>query len=258
MNEKAGELGLENTHFVTPHGLDKDEHYTTAYELAKMADYALNLEKFREVVATKSYTITINGYPKAINNTNELLGNVTGVYGVKTGFTNNAGRCITTSAMRDNFDIITVVLGADTKKFRTKDSIALIEYTYANYIQVNLRDIAETQFKEWEAINEGRIYINKGVKNTVKVKLNESKYTLYPVNQNEVKDIEIKINCTSYLEAPVAKNTVVGELEIKINEEIIESVEILVQEEIRKKEVSDYFYEIISNYDIILKTVLSR
>ena len=93
MNNKAKELNLENTHFVTPHGLDNPEHYTTAVELAKLADYALKNETFAKVVNTKTYTVTINGYPKTISNTNELLGNIEGVNGVKTGFTNNAGRC---------------------------------------------------------------------------------------------------------------------------------------------------------------------
>ena len=73
MNKKAKELGLEHSHFITPHGLDKDEHYTTAYELAVMADYALNIKEFAKVVSTKNYTVTINGYPKNISNTNELL-----------------------------------------------------------------------------------------------------------------------------------------------------------------------------------------
>lgn len=73
MNEKAKEMGLSNSHFITPHGLDNEGHYTTALELAKMADYALNIEKFAKVVNTKSYTVNINGYPKNINNTNELL-----------------------------------------------------------------------------------------------------------------------------------------------------------------------------------------
>lgn len=73
MNNKAKELGLEHSHFITPHGLDNAEHYTTAYELSVMADYALNIEEFAKVVSTKSHTVTINGYPKTINNTNELL-----------------------------------------------------------------------------------------------------------------------------------------------------------------------------------------
>ena len=126
MNAKAKELGLKNTHFAVPHGLDNEEHYTTALELAKITDYALKIEKFRNIVATKEYNVTINGYNKVISNTNELLGSLDGVYGVKTGFTNGAGRCLVTSCKRGELDIITIVLGADTKKIRTTDSINLI------------------------------------------------------------------------------------------------------------------------------------
>ncbi len=120
MNEKANELGLKNTHFVTPHGLDEPQHYTTAYELAKITDYALTNEKFCKIVKTKTATININGVPKQISNTNELLGALNGVDGVKTGFTNNAGRCLVTSTSRNGHQIICVVLGADTKKIRTR------------------------------------------------------------------------------------------------------------------------------------------
>ena len=74
MNNKANELGLTNTHYESPHGLDSDGHYTTAYELAKLADYALKNETFSNIVGTKNYTVTINGYPKNLSNTNELLG----------------------------------------------------------------------------------------------------------------------------------------------------------------------------------------
>ena len=74
MNNKASELGLVSTHFITPHGLDNDEHYTTAYELALIADYALQNDTFMKIVGSQSHTITINNYPKNISNTNELLG----------------------------------------------------------------------------------------------------------------------------------------------------------------------------------------
>ena len=90
MNETAREIGLVNSNFVYAHGLDDPNHYTTPYELALLTDYALNNDVFRKMVSTRTYTVTINGYPMAINNTNELLGYLDGVYGVKTGFTNNA------------------------------------------------------------------------------------------------------------------------------------------------------------------------
>ncbi len=94
MNQKAEELGLSNTHFVTPHGLDDANHYTTAYELAVLTDYALNNESFRNIVNTQCTTITINGNARTINNTNELLGYLPGVNGVKTGFTNGARKVL--------------------------------------------------------------------------------------------------------------------------------------------------------------------
>ncbi len=74
MNKKAQELGLKNTHFVTPHGLDEQKHYTSAYELAKITDYALNNKKFAKIVNTKETSIHINGNEKQLSNTNELLG----------------------------------------------------------------------------------------------------------------------------------------------------------------------------------------
>lgn len=90
MNQKAEELGLSNTHFVTPHGLDDEDHYTTAYELALLTDYALENETFRKIVNTQSTSININGSSRSIGNTNELLGYLQGINGVKTGFTNGA------------------------------------------------------------------------------------------------------------------------------------------------------------------------
>ena len=83
MNKKAKELNLNNSHFETPHGLDSDGHYTTAYELALMADNALQNDLFRKIVGTKHHTILINNVPKDLNNTNELLGVLNGVYGIK-------------------------------------------------------------------------------------------------------------------------------------------------------------------------------
>ena len=157
MNKKAKELNLKDTHFVTPHGLDDPEHYTTAYELAKITDYALENKTIAKVVSTKFYTININGYPKDLSNTNELLGVLNGVVGIKTGFTNNAGRCLVTETKRDNMDIITVVLGADTKKDRTKDSVKLIEYAFANYEIVNIEEKINTEFENWKNINTQRI-----------------------------------------------------------------------------------------------------
>lgn len=116
MNQKAKELKLNHTHFTSPHGLDDKEHYTSAYELAIITDYALKNEQFKNFVETKTVNITQDGYCRSISNTNELLGNCEGVYGVKTGFTFNAGRCLVSSCNRNNMDVIVVVLRCKYKK----------------------------------------------------------------------------------------------------------------------------------------------
>ena len=161
MNDKAAKLNLENTHFVTPHGLDNDEHYTTAYELALLSNYALKNKDFAQIVGTKSYTVTINNYTKTLSNTNELLGTLNGIYGIKTGFTNGANRCLVTASKRGNMDIICVVLGADTKNFRTKDSIKLIEYVFKEYEPVNLNTLIKEKFDTWQKENLNDFYIEK-------------------------------------------------------------------------------------------------
>lgn len=247
MNSKAKELGLKDTHFVTPHGLDDPEHYTTAYELAKITDYALKNEKFAKIVSTKNYTISINGYSKELVNTNELLGYLQGVNGVKTGFTNNAGRCLVTSVNRDEFEIITVVLGADTKKIRTADSVKLIEYAYKNYRHINIENIVKEKFDTWKNINEKRIVVEKGKYIDVKLELGEIKNKIIPIKNNDVDNVNIEINCLYYLVAPVEKRNTVGNLKVILSGEVIEVIDILNKEEIEKKNRKDYFFEFLKS-----------
>lgn len=209
MNSKAKELGLTDTHFVTPHGLDDPEHYTTAYELAKLADYALKNDTFANVVNTKNYTVNINGYPKDISNTNELLGYLDGVNGVKTGFTNNAGRCLVTSVNRNGFEIITVVLQADTKKIRTADSIKLIEYVYQNYELVNIKEMVDERFNQWCRINMGRIQIDKGKTDEVNLYIEDLENDIIAMKKMYKDNVELDINSLYYLEAPVEQDSII-------------------------------------------------
>lgn len=257
MNKKAEELGLENTHFVTPHGLDEPNHYTTAYELAKITDYALNLKKFATIVNTEIATIYINGNEKQLNNTNELLGNLNGVDGVKTGFTNGAGRCLVTSTTRDKHQIICVVLGADTKKIRTEDSIKLIEYAFSNYEYINIKEKIQDKFKEWKNENLRNIQIIKGIKNIPEIDLGTIQYEEVPINKNSIKDIEIEVNCEQLLQAPIQESQVIGRIEVKIKQDIITSVDIVVKEEIKKKNILDYMEQLLINYNTYLQNAMS-
>lgn len=245
MNKKARKLNLTSTHFMVPHGLDMDGHYTTAYELAKMADYALKNEKLKEIVSTKTCTININNNPKVISNTNELLGSVSGVYGVKTGFTNGAGRCLVTACKRDSLDIITVIIGADTKKIRTSDSMKLIEYSFKNYQIINIKQKVEEQFEKWKELNEKRIIINKGKNSKVELKLEDINFEKMAVKNTQLDNITIEINSLYYLEAPIEKNRVIGNVKIMLGKDTIGVLQIYNKNEIEKKDVKSYLMEFL-------------
>ena len=117
---------------------------------------------FKEIVGRTSAEITINGNTKTINNTNEVLcSNIEGVYGVKTGFTNNAGRCLVTSVKRGSMDLIIVVLMADTREDRKKDTLKLIDYAYKEYRIENIEEKVKEEYENWKKINQSRIYIEK-------------------------------------------------------------------------------------------------
>ena len=256
MNEKAIELGLTNTHFVTPHGLDDANHYTTALELAKLTDYAMDNETFAKIVGTKSTTIYINNQSRQINNTNELLGVLNGVVGVKTGFTNNAGRCLVTETKRNNMDIITIVLGADTKKDRTKDSVNLIEYTFSKYKMYNLEEQIIKEFNKWKNINEKRILIIKGKTSNPKLALGAIEKATIPICDND--KIEYSINALTEIEAPVEQWNVMGKLTVKINGEILESIDIVNVNEVQKRDWKDYFKIVLNRFEDMGKMLINQ
>ena len=114
MNSKAQELGLSDTHFVTPSGLDADGHYTTALELARLTAYAMKEETFREIVACRSAEVEFGNppYKRTLYNSNKMLARYDGAIGVKTGFTDNARRCLVSAAERDGVTLIAVTLNA--------------------------------------------------------------------------------------------------------------------------------------------------
>lgn len=256
MNEKAIELGLTNTHFVTPHGLDDANHYTTALELAKLTDYAMDNETFAKIVGTKSTTIYINNQSRQINNTNELLGVLNGVVGVKTGFTNNAGRCLVTETKRNNMDIITIVLGADTKKDRTKDSVNLIEYTFSKYKMYNLEEQIIEEFNKWKNINEKRILIIKGKTSNPKLALGAIEKATIPVCDND--KIEYSINALTEVEAPVEQWNVMGTLTVKLNGEILENIDIVNVNEVQKRDWKDYFKIVLNRFEDMGKMLINQ
>lgn len=257
MNNKAKELGLNNSHFESPHGLDSDNHYTTAYELALLADYALQNSTFRNIVGTKNYTITINGYPKNITNTNELLGSLDGVYGVKTGFTNGANRCLVTSCKRGEMDIICVVLGCDTKNFRTQDSIKLINYTFENFEYLDIKNLIDRKFENYKNNNTNPFEINKGVSNDLEIRCFSTEPSIIPIKKDEKNSIKVNFELKKSLEAPINTNLKVGSFRVYSDNRTILEGDILTTNSIDKKKPSYYFTSIFKNFSSILNNSFS-
>ncbi len=258
MNNKAKELGLSNSHFESPHGLDSDNHYTTAYELAILSDYALKNSTFFNIVGTKNYTITINGNPKNISNTNELLGNLLGVYGIKTGFTNGANRCLVTACRRDNMDIICVVLGCDTKKFRTSDSIKLIEYAFKNFEYVNIEEKINQEFEKWKQENITNFNIDKGLSSNIEIKYSDLKTPIIPINKRDIPSLNININVNQNLDAPIYENAIIGEIEVFAGSDYIIKSNVISSNFIPKKNFINYIYEFFKNYSSIVDSIYTH
>lgn len=253
MNAKALELGLTNTHFETPHGLDSNEHYTTAYELAILSNYALNNPTFAKIVGTKNYTITINGSPKDLSNTNELLGNMEGVYGIKTGFTNGANRCLVTACKKNNIDIICVVLGADTKKFRTIDSIKLINYVFNNFVVYDLESFVNKNFEDWKKDNLNTFIINKGLSQDVLLNIENLYISKVPIRKDLINSFEMKVECQKYFKAPVKGNSSIGNIVISNSGKEIAKCNISIMNDIDKKNSSYYFIYLLKNISSIIQ-----
>jgi len=247
MNKKVEELNLKNTHFVTPHGLDDNNHYTTAYELALLTNYALNNKTFKEIVNTKTATIYINGNPKEISNTNELLGNLDGIYGVKTGFTFNAGRCLVSACTRDNFDIIVVVLGADTKGIRTLDSRNIINYIYNNFEPVNTYDLVLKSFENYKLYFNKNIILEKTIDSPI-IKISEVPNYTFPLQKNSIMDLKTKTFTFSKLHGTSLKDTKIGYLTMYYKGRILYSLDISLDNTISRNTWQYYFKSVFKDY----------
>ena len=236
MNDKAKILGLTSTNFVNPHGLDNENHYTTAKEMAYLTRYALKNPYIDEAVKTKSITINFGSFTKTLNNTNSLLRTYEKADGVKTGFTNGAERCLVSSATDNDRRYICVLLGATTTKIRFNTSKLLLEETFKKY-------------KTMDISNYLKFYINI---NVVKGKIPNYEESIndnmsYPLTSEEYDSIYIKQDIVQSLEAPVAAGTKIGKVEVYLENEKLYEKEIFLKENIYKKNIIDYINEALSN-----------
>lgn len=230
MNDKAKELGLNNTNYITPHGLDKPGQYSTAYDLAILTKYAFKNEIFGKIVSTVSTSIP-NRY---LHNTNEMLELYKGADGVKTGFTGQAGRCLVTSATRDDWRIISVVLNCPSRTSRARSSTKILDYAFLTYKRYELAEAGEIISK---------IPVNKGLVPEVSVFTVDS--IVIPLSQKEYEQLRIEIVLPEELKAPIEANNKVGRVEYWIDSEKIAQNDLLTSNSVIKKGFFNYFIELI-------------
>ncbi|HEX3033207.1 MAG TPA: D-alanyl-D-alanine carboxypeptidase family protein, partial [Bacillota bacterium] len=140
MNTRAAAIGARDTHYANPHGLDDPEHYSSAYDLALLARYGLlKVPGFAGLVSTIKQELPWVGHPysRVLRNRNKLLTSYPGANGVKTGFTDRAGRCLVSSARRGELQLIAVVMDSPDI---FKESASLLDWGYANYQNVKVTD----------------------------------------------------------------------------------------------------------------------
>ena len=238
MNKRAKELGAVNTTFKNPHGLDEEGHLTTAHDLALIARELIKHEEILKLTSTYETTITHkNGKSLWLVNTNKLIKFYNGLDGLKTGFTDNAGYCLTGTMLRNNMRLITVTMKAPTKEDRNTDTINLMEYAYSMYYK-------STLIKKDKKI--GDMFIDNAKKRKISYYLKEDASVILDKDVRNIKyNYSVKLN---NVKAPLKKNDVVGTLTLHLNNQDI-NYNLIVKENIKK---SNYFVR-LNNYlkDII-------
>jgi D-alanyl-D-alanine carboxypeptidase (penicillin-binding protein 5/6) len=234
MNQRAKELGMNNTHFENPTGLDDDvtDHLTTAYDIALMSRELLKHEKITEY--STIWMDTVRNGEFGLTNTNRLVRFYRGITGLKTGSTSKAGFCVSASAKRDELHLIAVIMGSESSDLRNASATKLLDFGFANYsvYQNNSstaqdvrvfggeKDFVHTKFDEYETL------MNKG---------SESKVT-YEIILNE------------NISAPVKMGDMVGKVVYKIGEETLAESPVYATENIEKIGFGSYIYRIFKNF----------
>lgn len=217
MNKKALELGLSNTHFSNPHGLDDKEHYTTARELAQIMAYALQNESFMAICGTYKKVLQREGGTRLLVNHNRLLKAYKGVIAGKTGFTKKSGRCLVSLAEREGLRLICVTLDAPND---WADHTSLYDFGFTNYKRVTPDRVAID------------VPVISGTKGSVLVTSQNELSMLIP---SELSDkIEVTISAPRFLFADVKKGEMVGKAIYTCNGKILASAPLYACEDIPK------------------------
>ena len=249
MNKKAEELGCKNTHFVNPNGIHNQNHYTTAYDMYLISDYAMKNETFKEIVSTYEYTLSpTNKHPlkdRIMKNTNNFVNPKNAYYnkivnGIKTGTTKQAGNCLITDSSDNGLEFITVVLGAQTANSKFSETNKMINFAYDNYKLTKIHD-------KGDIIQN--IEVKKATKKTKDLNLVISDDITAMANKKiKVDEIEPEIVLNEDIKAPIGQGQELGI--IKYNVDGLEyKAKLLAETEV---ELKTYYVEILIGVGIFI------
>jgi D-alanyl-D-alanine carboxypeptidase (penicillin-binding protein 5/6) len=210
MNNFVKKIGANNTNIINPHGLDADNHYTTAYDLGIITSYALKNDLFREIVSTKNAVISGNEKVEAryLKHKNKLLFVDDNCIGVKTGFTDNAGRCLVHATKQENgMEIITVLLNCSPmfEEANRLNNIALNNYEFVEFV------------KPYNFV--GIVNINNGSSNTTNVATIKGYYDV--VKKDDKNKYLVEYDIPNNIDAPIKNGDVVGSVTVKFENDIV-------------------------------------
>lgn len=231
INKRLKELGATNTNFVNPHGLDAEGHYSTAKDMSIIARELLKHEKILEFTSIyEEYLEKNDGSRIWLVNTNRLVRFYDGVDGLKTGFTKTAGYCLTATAKKDNFRLISVVMGEDTTENRSSDTVKLLNYGF-NTFKINIIKTKGTVL--------GKVRIEQGKEDSANITLLNDATELLK-NTDPISEYKFNVKVKT-LKAPAKNGDIVGTAEI-IDQDgnIVDEVDVTVEKEIKKANILDY------------------
>ncbi len=220
MNQKADEIGMKNTHFVTPSGLDSEEHYSTAYDMALLAAFALKNDTIREIVSKESITVSFGNppYQRTLYNHNKLLNQYDKCIGVKTGFTKKSGRCLVSAASDNGCTVVAVTLNAPND---WNDHKELLQFGLG---EISIRDVTNN-------INSN-VSVVGGVKDSVSVSTERFMCGLSDASSGSV---TAKAYIKPFVYAPVFAGQSIGIVEYYYNGRMIKTNDIISLESVEVK-----------------------
>ena len=234
MNKKALDLGMTNSNFTNCTGLFDDEnHYTTAYDLALATQELLSYPKILEY--TTIWMDSLRNGEFGLANTNKLLRTYSGMNGMKTGYTKLAGHCLSGTALRNNMQLIAVVLGSPTSQDRFNAVSKMLDYGFSTFSVIS----ENTEISD-------SIKVTKGKNDQVKICLDDNLEMV--VLKGQDKQIQVLTEISDSIEAPVVSGQTVGSVTYKMKDEVIKVIPIKTIETIERADFTDYFIDILCQF----------